>query len=283
MSRHSHKGREREKSLRTRSRRWILLAVLVFVAAVATVVWGFTQADVRSKSVFPPDTGEPRAAIVDSLSIMVPNTDFIANTSRSLETGGFKVDVFQGEQITVNFYRQLTGAGYDFIVLRVHSGLLVKRESEGDKTIWLFTNEPYRRMGHYFDQLRGRITSAKTHDDSAPVFAISANFIRDCTEGKFHNAAIVSLGCASFYSDEMALAFINIGASVYLGWDASVGVKYVDEAAMMLVDKLSSQNMSVAAAVKDTMAVKGPEPNTRALLKFYPPSSAALTVKELLK
>jgi len=44
------------------------------------------------------------------------------------------------------------------------------------------------------------------------------------------------MGCATAYQKDMAKAFVDKGASVYIGWSASVCLDYVDEATINLVD-----------------------------------------------
>ena len=67
---------------------------------------------------------EPRAAIVDQLGTLFPNQAFIEQTTRELEEYGFKVDVYPGDSVTVDLYRELPALGYKLIVFRIHSGLL---------------------------------------------------------------------------------------------------------------------------------------------------------------
>src|SRR4030042_3815786 len=73
-----------------------------------------------------------RAAIVDQLYLREPNPAFIAEATRILESYGFTVDVWQGADITVDFYRKLPSLGYKFILLSVHSALPVGFEQGGE-------------------------------------------------------------------------------------------------------------------------------------------------------
>src|SRR4030042_4875847 len=100
--------------------------------------------------------GNNRAAIIDQLYLREPNPDFIAEATRILESSGFAVDVWQGGDITGDFYRTLPSLGYRLIILRVHSGLLL--EMEGDKVValdntYLFTGENYTTTRYITEQL----------------------------------------------------------------------------------------------------------------------------------
>jgi len=65
------------------------------------------------------------------------------------------VDLWQGEQVTVDFYRQLPDLGYKLIVLRVHSGLLLAlvhaHQVVPSETSYLFTGE---RKGFFSSLVR---------------------------------------------------------------------------------------------------------------------------------
>ena len=77
------------------------------------------------------------------------------------------------------------------------------------------------------------------------VFAIGAEFVTRSMEGQFTNTAIIMMGCSCLYLDDLAKAFIQKGASTYLGWDASVGLDYVDEATPILITNLCAKRMTI--------------------------------------
>jgi hypothetical protein len=233
-------------------------------------------------STTPVQTNGLKCAIVDQLYNIEPNQTFIERTTQEVKSLGFEVDVYRGDEVTVDFYRQLPSYGYKLIILRVHAGLLENETGRGN-TIWLFTSERYSRLRYYFAQLRNQVTVAKTSVSTTPVFAVSAKFVTDCMQGNFNNTVIINMGCSAFYSDEMAQAFVKKGASTYLGWDASVGLFYVDGAEITLIEKLCSKGLTVKEAVTETLKEKGPDPNNKAFLKFYPETSAGKTLRELVQ
>jgi hypothetical protein len=223
-----------------------------------------------------------KCAIVDHLYNLQPNPEFIDYVTKEFEKVGFTVDVYRGDEITVDFYRQLPSHGYKLILFRVHGGLLENETGRGDK-IWIFTNEPYSRMRYYMMQLRDQVSEGAINLESDPVFAVSSKFITDCMRYNFDDTVIINMACAAFYNDDLADAFIERGASVYLGWDVSVGLSYVEEATMTLVEKLCTEEMTIAQAVTSTMEEEGPDPNNNAFLNYYSPESADKTLKEIVK
>ena len=252
---------------------------MVAVAIVAFIL-------VRNASVCQPyaqnQSIELRCAIVDQFSDDETNQDFVTQATKVLNDYGFKVDLYPKEDITVDFYRRLPCYGYNLVILRVHAGVLENEERQRE-SIWLFTAEPYQRMRYYMAQLRNQVTVAKTSDTSSIVFAVGTRFIRECTTGEFPDTVIINMGCATFYSDELARAFADKGASSYIGWDASVGLDYVDRATMTLIEKLCSEKLIVSEAVAETIKLEGLDPNNRAVLKYYPALSGSQTLKQLLE
>lgn len=258
---------------------WFLwLAIGLGLVAIVALALTLPKGEPASPTV----SGELKAAIIDQLYSLRPNQAFIEQTTQELQDYGFEVDVYQGDVVTVDFYRQLPTYGYKLIIFRVHSGLLIGRKDVADR-VWLFTSEPYSRMRYFIEQLTGQVTLATTAEDAPCVFAISAKFVTQSMEEQFTNTAIIMMGCSCFRFEDLAQAFIQKGASTYMAWDASVELDYVDDATITLVEKLCSKELTTAEAVAETMKEKGTDPSFRAVLQYYPPASADKTLRQLFK
>jgi hypothetical protein len=230
------------------------------------------------------DNAQNKAAIVDQLYVREPNPEFVAEATRILESCGFTVDVWQGADITVDFYRKLPSLGYKFIVLRVHSGLLVTVEGETVKeldTTYLFTAENYTTTRYVADQLTDKVSNALMAENYPLVFAVNSEFIRG-TKGKFDRTFVLMMGCESYHYDDMPAAFVAKGASVYIGWSSVVSLEYVDSITLDLLENLSTDNMTVAEGVSRSMADLGNDPYFDSYLKYYPSESGGRTIKELI-
>ena len=256
---------------------FILLALLVLVVPGLTSCGGYSAASSDS---------EAKAAIIDQLYCLDPNQALINETTDILEAYGFEVDVWQGEEVTVNLYRELPKYGYKLIIFRAHSGIMYYL-GEGQvitkETTYLFTGEAYTTTDHIKEQLAERVQNAQMTEDYPLVFAINSRFIAASMDGRFDNTAIIMTGCSTTYLDDMAAAFTAKGASVYLGWNVSVGLDYVDGAALNLIDNLCIKDMTIESAVKQTMAEAGVDPYYLACLNYYPPENGNQTIKELIK
>ena len=228
---------------------------------------------------------QDRAAIIDQLYLLESNPTFIAETTAILESYGFTVDLWQGEEVTVEFYRELPQHDYKLIVLRVHSGLLLALEESEIKpleTTYLFTGETYKTTKYVSEQLTDKVSNALMAEDFPLVFAVNSRFIKD-SKGNFDNTAIITMGCESYYFDDMATAFIEKGASVYIGWSTVVSLKYVDATTLDLLGNLCTENMTVAQGITETMAELGHDPYFHAYLKHYPSESGSKKIRELIR
>jgi hypothetical protein len=222
------------------------------------------------------------AAIVDQLHSIQPNPSFINRTTAALEVCGFEVDVYQGDEVTVDFYRKLPSRGYKLILFRVHAGLLTK-EGEIQQGTWLFTDEPHSRTKYVNERLAGSIVKARTAENKPWLFAVGSEFVTNSMEGRFDNTVIIMMGCYCLYLDDLAQAFTQKGASVYLGWDGNVTLPYIDEATINLMGNLFRKDTSIKQAVEKTMAEVGFDPDWDACLTYYPAESSNKTIMELKK
>jgi hypothetical protein len=258
---------------------WLFIALVIAGVVVFARVYfmGQTPAD---------HGGELKAAIVDQLSSFKENEAFITEVTKELEDYGFEVDLYQGDNVTVNFYRDLPSQGYKLIVFRAHSGIL-QGENETYYKTTLFTNEEFDWKKHQLDVLNDRLFMASIGEGYPWVFSISPKFISESMSAEFNGTVIIMMGCSGIYLTDLAEAFIGKGASAYLAWDASVELDYVDEATAYLIGQLCSEKETIEGAVDSTMVAIGPDPEHGAVLIYYPseyPSDIGdKTLKELIK
>ena len=263
---------------------WLLIALGVASIVVFVRIYPIDQPS-------PDHARNDTAVIVDQLSSLQENEDFIIEVIKELEDYGFKIDLYQGDDITVEFYRQLPTHGYKLIIFRAHSGLLV----QNGEVIWrtvLFTNEEYSSSGYVLEQILGQLVMGTACEGCYPVmFGITPEFISTeistgkitSMEGRFYDTVVIMMGCSGICLPDLAKAFVDKGASVYLAWDDSVSLYYVDEATSYLMRQLCSGNLSIKEAVDSTMAVIGADPEYGAELKYYPSSNGDKTLGELIK
>jgi hypothetical protein len=225
-----------------------------------------------------------KAAIIDQLYLLEPNPSLIDNATQVLEDYGFPVDLWQGAEVTVDFYRNLPAKGYGLILFRVHSGLLMTPENDEHRPqnpTYLFTAENYTTTRYVPEQLTDKVSSALMYERQPPVFAVNSAFIKG-SQGLFANTVVLLLGCESYRYDDMAAAFIEKGASAYVGWNTVVSLEHADKAILNLLGNLCIENMTLAGGISRTMAELGEDPNFGAYLKYCPSGSGGKTVRELI-
>ena len=268
------KGKSRKKGLHWFAWLGIGLGIVATIAFVRTYP--------ISGPVGSSHPGEPKAAIIDQLYTNYPNEEFTTKITKELQDYGFEVEIYKGNDVTVDFYRRLPNYGYKLIVLRAHSGLLERKGELIERTL-LFTNEPYSETKHITEQLTDQLAMARIDENHPWVFGIGSKFISQSMEGEFDNAVIIITGCSCLYIKDLASAFVDKGASAYLAWDASVDLDYVDRATAYLIGQLCTDKVTIEKAVTSTMNVVGPDPKYKAVLKYYPSQSGDKTVKKLIQ
>lgn len=225
-------------------------------------------------------SGPPRAAIVDQLSVRAPRPPFVEAVTSMLEQVGYSVDYYPGEEVTVDFYRDLPTHGYDLVLLRVHSGLIDEPGRENDA--FLFTNEPYNQTEYLEDQRERRVIVAAYSDQyelGSPLagslqyyqFGIVADFIESSMRGQFDDSTVILMGCNGLTSNTMAKAFVQKGAKIVFSWDGLVTGTHTDAATERLLQHYLVEGLSAEEAVTQTMAEVGPDPFYDSVLLSYPP------------
>jgi hypothetical protein len=219
-----------------------------------------------------------KAAIVDQLGTDYPNAQFIDNITNTLEDKGFTVSIIQGDEITVNFYRQLPTYGFRLIIIRVHSTAILEEGPSEGKT-FLFTNEIYDKSKYIGYQLADMVRSGTVADDSPRYFSVSADLIAADSEGFYDQSFIIMMGCFSLYSPDMAEAFISRGALMYTGWDRSVKLDFVDDFTITLIENLCQEDITIEKALYRTVIEKkGFDPTYHAVFSYYPSEHGQYTL-----
>jgi len=230
----------------------------------------------------------PQAAIVDHLNFTgQPNPTFVNACETILDEAGLTWKYYKGEDITVDFYRNLPSYGSGLIILRVHSAIM--KEENGTiifpPLIGLFTSEVYslEAAQKYYSDI---YFDGEYHNDSLVMayfpgediyyFAIGPKFIENRMNGEFKDTVIIMMGCEGLgyinpstgaqvaYTD-MAKAFIKRGAKVYIGWDGPVGADHTDQATLDLL-----QDLILEKPIKEAVGEVDADPNYESVLKFYP-------------
>ena len=247
----------------------IMVAVFAVIAAVGAV-----GALVYSQVGGADDDGVLRAVIVDQLDLTFPNQDFRDQTTETLEAAGYVVDYVPGEDVTVDYFRDLPTHDYDLVLLRTHVARLEDATGERPALAEIFTAEPYSTTEHVWEREQGYIGSVAYFGDEEggePYFGIGPAFVLERMNGRFNGSTIVMMGCSGLFSEAMAEAFIRKGADAFVSWNDLVSAQHTDAATSLLVERMVVDELSVADATEATMAELGPDPYYDSTLLSYPP------------
>ncbi|MEM3731348.1 MAG: hypothetical protein QW667_03410 [Candidatus Bathyarchaeia archaeon] len=216
----------------------------------------------------------PKVAIVDHLSISQPNPNFSQTIQTIISATGLPVDYYPGEEVTVDFYRNLPMHNYKIIIFRVHSTGECTVEGIPPYVVF-FTSEEYSNIKHVQEQLDMRLVYVNFPENMPPgYFGITPLFIKNSINGRFNDTIIIAMGCDSLKYTTMAEAFIEKGAKVYIGWNGPVMASHTDKAITLLLQKLIVEKQTISGAVESTMEEVGPDPVNESILTFYPMSMA---------
>ncbi len=219
----------------------------------------------------PPHLEQPRAAIVDQLNLRYPNPSFVQDSTRMLQQAGYAVDYYSGEQVTVDFYRDLPTHGYELVVLRAHATRTqAVFQSRQVDTVQLFTSEPFDFDRYVEERDAGTVGFVAEYEGEGLFFGITADFITSSMEGAFDDAVIVIMGCEGLSIDATAEAFVQNGAKAVIGWDGLVSAAHTDAATARLLEHLVTHRLSAENAVARTMDEVGPDPDYDSVLLSYP-------------
>lgn len=237
--------------------------VAVSIVAVSIIVSGSVLSYWLTKA---PEAQFPlKAIIIDQLGKEPEflNASFINSATDVLKSSGFNV-TYYNQTIDVNFYRSLAKSDYGIIILRAHTAL-----REDNSTVDIFTSEEFI-PGKYQSELEnGLVTKGQflyyqlLNKPEKFFFAITSKFI-DNLEGRFPKSIIIAMGCWSLkpgLDDTLPKAFLNKGASAYIGWTDLILANHTDAETAKLLRLLIVENTTISDGVSRTSSYQYPAIN----------------------
>lgn len=242
----------------------IPLFLILFIAGV-TITVAITLNPFSSNQNQPEGTYTEKAVIVDQLNLTYPNQTFVTEATSILENSGYEVDYISGENVTIDLYRELPQEGYDLIIFRVHSAA----SKYGDNPVVLFTSQNYTQDEYQFAQVTDTVQRVYYNYGEEYYFAISPKFVRGLS-GDFNDATIIHMGCEGLEQDNMAKAFVEKGARLFVGWTGDVNAYHSDSATIYFLEQYVGEELTVERSRIYTSAERGSDPVYHSELWYYP-------------
>jgi hypothetical protein len=268
------------RAIRNRERRMLRVIFLAFILLIVVFSPYFTYDFLNQpqNQTTNPASSQPKAAIVDQLSLTIPNQTFIETATNTLKQAGYSVDYYPGEKVTVDFYRDLPTHGYKIVIFRVHS-------SASYSLVTFFTSERYSQTEHVYEQLTDQLVYTSFSDEERErgitYFGIRPLFVTQSMKGDFHNATIIMMGCKGLIDPLMAKALVQKGAKVYISWNSSISASHTDQATICLLQYLITEKQTINQAIDNTMKEVGPDPSYKSVLLYYPSKVGEQTIENI--
>jgi hypothetical protein len=218
-------------------------------------------------------TNPPKAALIDHLSFSSPppNETFKTQCKTILENAGFDYTYYEGEKVTVDFYRNLPTYDYSLIILRVHSAAIKNETGQPTELIGLFTSEIWNETteSKYSSEIdQGRLAKARLFAEKDDwYFGITPLFVQFSMVGNFRNTVIIMMGCEGLNHTSMGDALYRKGAKVYISWTGLVSISHTDQSTMQLLQYLIQEKRTIKNAVQEI----NPDPTWKwSELDYYP-------------
>ena len=226
------------------------------------------------------ESTELRAVVVDGLSDEFPNETLITKVKSYLEDIGFEVDVVPGHNLSVDTYREILRSNYKVLIFRIHGGF----HEEGNRVlVGLFSNEIYVPDKYRDEQKQGLVAIGRPFiNPKKEVFAISPQFIKYYAKD-LKGAIVMVFSCFSLYGYSMAKAFIDKGASIYIGWEGPIDPLVNDYALERFSYYFFAKNHTVSEAISKTSLDVLKVYKSRVILSYYPEDVSDLTILDIIK
>jgi len=168
-----------------------------------------------------------------------------------------------GEAVTVEHLRRIP-AGYDLFILRVHSTV-------NKDMVWFFTGEEYSQDKYVLEQLADEVHPARPSLGSERLFAVGADFVNHFMKDRFRGSVVMVMGCDGMKATDLAQAFIDNGARMYISWDGPVTLEHTDRAFRRILVALVEEGVEVEDVVSLAREEVGRDPDYNSSIWKYPP------------
>nr|MEB3859607.1 hypothetical protein [Desulfurococcales archaeon] len=224
------------------------------------------------------DAGEPRARralLYDSLYREYPNEPLLDRVVGILEGAGYEVDVFLGENATLDPLYRLEE--YDIVIFRAHGAFNEEEKAQYPRGAYIYTglylSEALRMYSgqpvRWIDEglmAKGIIPppgvrlSAEELSSLPRYLTLSPKFFQEVADVR-EGAVVLFFGCFGMDDDSLASVFLSKGARAYISWKGNVTWVYMDQVLPLVLEMVVDGNLDGIEGSVD------PDPYTGSTLK----------------
>ena len=201
-------------------------------------------------------TGSRSIALIDSLAVDSPNPGLEQNVASLASAAGYSLDYFPPSEVRVDLFQHLPERGYSMIILRTHSTW------DGNVVV---TSEPYDPHQRVIGQVLNRVGDVNV--GGRQFFSVTPAYIGSAMCGRLQGTMVLSMGCTTGIG-QLAKAFMEKGARLFVGWDGLVTVSQTDSTFQALVGLLL-KGVPAHQAIRTLAPVGGVGPTTGPSLVLY--------------
>jgi hypothetical protein len=257
-------GQRLEKPNRRRLKtRLVAVASCLLVVSISLFLW--TSSTTSPQPAHQTTVEVPKAVILDALYAGPQDLAYEQSLTNYLSIAGYWVDVFRGENVTIDLLRSV--GGYRVLILRLHSAI-----GSAGGFLYLFSGEKYTQSKYVQDRLWGAVREGITFDNDS-YFAINAVFLGGNKPTGLKDSTIILMGCNGTGDSYSIQRFLDRGVKAYIAWTGYVELSHSDDATLALVKALYLQGSSVQAAVEEVMKEVGTELGYNSVLEYYAPAA----------
>ena len=246
------------KSNLMKKRTLLIAGIVAIVISISIVTINF-QNDLFYFETMDYD-GIPKAVIIDQLHKDYPSKSYQKEVTEILSKAGYKVDIVETDEVTLEFYKQLPSMNYKIIIFRGHS----LGESNGvTKSASLFTGEVYTHHKYIKEQFLDQVAIGVPYlfselretggVDSQPAnktyFVVGSKMVDELMVGNFDESIIILAGCETMEGKLLADSFLKRGASDVIGWSGLIGVYNNDMVVTYLLNETLANGLDIGEAV----------------------------------
>jgi hypothetical protein len=181
-----------------------------------------------------PSAGAAKVGLVDTLAYEYPDSGFVQSIGSAARDAGQGFDYYTPSTLSLDTFVHLPSDGYSVLILRTHIGY--SNATTTALQVAITTSEPYDNYRWVNDQVNDRLANVDVNGSF--YFGLTPLFITQRMCGRFPGTLVLAMGCYAMNSTSIGDAFIQKGASAFVGWKGVVRVDQTDFAFEKLVPLL---------------------------------------------